>query len=151
MTTQNFVTLPREVVEQMTQALDLGYALLESSKSYHAPTLLACYHLGRAALTEQVQPAQSKGLFIDLIAAEGPEFVAEMAAIGGEPAQGGCLTDLAIKAGASVFDKDGNFGRYQAGSVLFTPSEWDVFIALLQSNAEQVPMTGEAWLTKGQQ
>lgn len=51
------ITLPREVVEQMTQALDLGYALLESSKSYHAPTLLACYYLGRAALATE-QPAQ---------------------------------------------------------------------------------------------
>ena len=33
------------------------------------------------------QPAQPKGLFVDMIAAQGPEFVAEMAAIGSEPAQ----------------------------------------------------------------
>jgi len=51
------VTIERELLVQAIKALDLGYALLESSKSCHAQTLLSAYkELAGAAL--QAAPAQ---------------------------------------------------------------------------------------------
>ena len=88
MTTQNFVTLPREVVEWAKDTT----------------TISQLYKLLNAALTEQVQPAQG----------ERPKPIKNP-------------------------NEDWEHG-------------WNAALAAsLQSNAERVPMTGEAWLTKGQQ
>lgn len=55
MTTQNFVTLPRKLVEKALRALECAADLLDEQSS----AALARNEL-RAALTEQVQPAQGE-------------------------------------------------------------------------------------------
>lgn len=45
------------------------------------------------------------------------------------------LKEIARKAGATIFDKCGSYGSYQAGSVLFTPAEWAHFAELMQKGS----------------
>lgn len=46
------------------------------------------------------------------------------------------IEEIAQRAGALVTLKDGSYGNVQAGSVIFTPSEWQSFCASLASRSE---------------
>lgn len=56
--------------------------------------------------------------------------------IEGQVPLGSPVKSLAQKAGAVIFGRDGQFGNYQAGSVLFTPTEWARFCKLLKGVAQ---------------
>lgn len=42
--------------------------------------------------------------------------------------------ELARQAGGTCFDKDGRYGNYQSGSVLFTPDEFKRFYQLARND-----------------
>jgi len=77
--------------ERVNQAAEYGERLLAFDAAMAEIAEL------RAAL--KAQPVQSpKGLFVDMIATQGPEFVAEMAAIDVQPVQEPVLTEAQIAA-----------------------------------------------------
>ena len=87
---QESITLPSDktvwhIIEncqrenKLTETIPLNQAMHQAIEA-----VFAAIHVPAAP----VQPVQSpKGLFIDMIAAQGPEFVAEMAAIEAQPVQ----------------------------------------------------------------
>ena len=62
----------------------------------------------RAMIAAALAAPQPKGLFIDMIAAEGPEFFAEMAAIGEPQPVKQALTIENIRAVNGIVHSDGN-------------------------------------------
>ena len=92
MTHPDTLTIPRAVVEQALEALDLSYALLESAKSYHRPKVLDAYKNLRAALQPQAAaepvipagfalvPIRATTAMVEVFAEEGWEWANVLAA-----------------------------------------------------------------------
>ena len=114
------INIDRTVVEQALDALeridqvDAKYDVL----SFDLLTAVVESILElRAAISQPVHPA--KGLFIDMIASHGPEFVAEMARVGVQPIQSLEPSNAIVTAAQKVLDEfgtasDGLQDLYQA-------------------------------------